>query len=142
MKEFFTFILMLLALLGFFSPTYGKVLNKGAGLTSIEVNKGKKPRAEEGLIIVNIPIELIRAELRTVLLTADSPIKELSRLDFDPIKRLVMIEGTILLPDDVLSDLSTSVAQPENLILREHRFTVTASFGSTKKLAKTRGAQR
>ena len=95
-------------------------------------------RAEEALVVVNLPIELVKRELTTILLHKDSPIKKLDRLDFDPINRLIMIEGDIVVPADIMLNLSELTGGD---IEAKHNFKTVISLPSSKMLSLTRWFQ-
>lgn len=90
---------------------------------------------EEALVAVNLPLDLVKREVTQLLLAVDSPVKEVKRLDFDPIERVAILEGVLELPADLLSDLSALAGQDS--IQHRHRFKITASFPSSRLLATT-----
>ncbi len=61
--------------------------------------------AQESLVTVNIPINIVKRELKSILTHEDSPITYVERLDFDPLNRLLVLEAKAELPGDVLQSL-------------------------------------
>lgn len=98
--------------------------------------EGNGQLAEEALVTVNIPITLVKRELKTILLSEGSPVKKIDRLEFDPMNRLLMIEGDLEVPSDIMHDLE--VLEGGNNLKQKHHFKVVLSLPSAKKLALTR----
>lgn len=91
---------------------------------------------EESLITLNLPIELIKQQMRQALLADGSPIKSLPRIEFDPMQNIVVLEGEIEIPSDILSDLQDiagSTAVPQI-----HHFRTAFKLPSARMLALTR----
>lgn len=91
--------------------------------------------AEEALVAVSLPIELVQREVRNLVLTEGSVIKELSRLDFDPIGQLMIVEGEIEIPTIVLNDFQSMAGDRD--LQQLHPFKLTLSFPSSHSLALT-----
>lgn len=91
--------------------------------------------ASEALVVVNLPIEIVKRELRGLLLMQDSPISEILRMDFDPLHRLFILEGVISLPVDLLRDLEATVGGRE--IRKSHHFKISLSFPTARLLSLT-----
>lgn len=91
---------------------------------------------EESLVTLNIPIEFVKQQLHDLLLSDSSPIKELTRLEFDPIQNIVLLEGDIEIPYDVMLDLQ-DIAGSQAVPARHH-FRVAFKLPSARMLALTR----
>ena len=100
------------------------------------VMKGDIPITEEGIVRLTLPIQIIKPKIIEALETDGTQIKKINRLDFDPIKRLVMLEGVAELPADIVFDMNDIAGAGDFPV--EHQFNLSFKLGSAKKLAKTR----
>lgn len=91
---------------------------------------------EESLVTLNLPIEFVKQQARKALLAEGSPIKSLPRLEFDPMQNLVIMEGDIEIPSDILRDLQ-DIAGSE-AVPSLHHFRVAFKLPSARVLALTR----
>lgn len=91
---------------------------------------------EESLITLNLPIELIKQQMRQALLSDGSPIKSLPRIEFDPMQNLVILEGDIEIPSDILSDLQDIAGSQAVPVM--HHFRAAFKLPSSRILALTR----
>jgi hypothetical protein len=98
-------------------------------------NNGALEEAEEAIVAVSVPIDIVKRELTTLLLDEESPIKEVSRLDFDAISRLMILEGVIEIPTDLLADLEDAAGNRR--VQHRHRFKVVLSFPTVQMLSLT-----
>lgn len=137
MKVFRLFALIMLTLLTV-QPSYTAILTDVDPYREKVRGAETGERPEEALVVVNLPIELVKRELTAILLHKDSPIKKIDRLDFDPINRLIMLEGDIVVPADIMLDL-TDLAGGD--VEARHKFKTVISLPSSKMLAMTRWFQ-
>jgi hypothetical protein len=114
------------------SPVYGRDVEPSVAFNS---TKGAVA-SEEGLVWVNIPIELLKREARKAMTAEGTQIVELARLDFDPIDRLVVMEGVAELPADIVTDMNDIAGGGE--FLARHRFNISFKLPTARKLALTR----
>lgn len=127
-KSLFLLGLMFSLILG--SSSYARVL-----MDHGDVHSQDYEGASEALVVVNFPIEIVQRQIKTLLLSDESPIKEVLRLDFDPLHRLFLFEGVIELPVDLLRDLEASVGKRE--VKKNHHFKLSLSFPSARLLSLT-----
>jgi hypothetical protein len=133
MKAFRLLAFILLTLLTV-SPSYSAILTDVDPYREKVRGAENGERPEEALVVVNLPIELVKRELSAILLHKDSPITKIDRLDFDPINRLIMLEGDIVVPADIMLDL-TDLAGGD--VEAKHKFKTVISLPSSKMLANT-----
>jgi len=96
------------------------------------------PYSEESIFNLTIPFDKDLKELIIEQLTAPgTQIKEISKLEIDPVNRLFVLEGIAVLPASVMSDLNEITGTQDSLPL-EHRFNISFKLPSTKKLSLTR----
>ena len=91
---------------------------------------------EESLVTLNLPIEFVKQQMRQALLADGSPIKSLPRIEFDPMQNLVILEGDIEIPADILRDLQ-DIAGSEAVPVMHH-FRAAFKLPSPRVLALTR----
>ncbi len=95
---------------------------------------------DEGIVTVNIPLDLMRQQVNSLLVASESNkeayIKEIHRLDMDPMQDLLMISGVALLPADIVMDMN-DIAGGGSFAM-EHQFQLSVKFPSARKLALTR----
>lgn len=91
---------------------------------------------EESLLTINLPIEFVKQQMRQALLAEGSPIKSLPRLEFDPMQNLVIMEGELEIPSDILRDLQ-DIAGSE-AVPALHHFRAAFKLPSARMLALTR----
>lgn len=93
--------------------------------------------ADESLITANIPIELIQRELRGLIVDQDSgPITALENLSFDPINRLFMLAGTVIIPADIILDMRDNLTGGHE-VRSEHQFKIVVKLPSARMLSMT-----
>lgn len=95
---------------------------------------------EEGIVKINLPMELIRSQVKKILEKGPENegafIKEIDRFDMDPMQNLLIVSGTALLPADVVFDMNNIAGGGEFAL--EHRFNISLKFPSARKLALTK----
>lgn len=127
----FTYFLTTLFMAVNFS--YGKDISESA---PYNVKSTKAIQAEEAIIMANIPIELVKREGKKALLAPGTQILELSKFDFDPINRLVILEGIAELPADIVYDMNEIAGGGS--FAPKHKFNISFKLPTAKKLALTR----
>ncbi|MCK5072740.1 MAG: hypothetical protein KAQ98_04885 [Bacteriovoracaceae bacterium] len=129
------FIIISLLFLGMFS-----VMDNALAKNVYGELKKNVPVTEEALVVVNIPLDDIRQEVKNNLIKEGSPIKKLTRFDMDPVNRLVILAGEIELPAstfDSIKEQSDGLAE----ISKSFNFNVSFKLPTAKKLAFTRYMQ-
>ncbi len=119
------------------NPTFARVVYDFTALDQFQENVIENPDiTEESLVTLNLPIELIKQQMRKALLVEGSPIKSLPRIEFDPMQNLVILEGDIEIPSDILRDLQ-DIAGSE-AVPQIHHFRAAFKLPSARMLALTR----
>ncbi|MCF8058436.1 MAG: hypothetical protein K9K67_04015 [Bacteriovoracaceae bacterium] len=118
-------------------PVYTKTINEAQ---PYNVLREERAALEEGIVKINLPIELLRIELKKALeKSPENPngfVKEIKRFDMDPMQNLLIISGTALMPADVVFDLNKIAGGGEFPV--EHEFNISVKFPTASKLALTR----
>lgn len=126
-------VLLLSTFLMAVNPVYAKDMDSGVSYNAM---KTSGVRAEEGIVILNVPIELVKREAIKALTAPGTQILSLDRFDFDPMDRLVIMEGVAELPVDILKDMNEIAGAGE--FKAKHRFNISFKLPTAKKLALTR----
>lgn len=117
-------------------PLYGRTLSEANSINPMLEEK----IYDEGIVKINIPLELIRNQFIAQLVQSESNkeayIKEIHRFDMDPMQDLLMISGVALLPADVVMDMNDIAGGGD--FAMEHQFQISVKFPSARKLALTR----
>lgn len=129
----FLWVLMVSTFLMAVNPVNARVLDPGVSHNSMKSNN---VRPEEALVVINVPIELVKREAKKALTAPGTQILSLDRLDFDPINRLVIMEGVAELPVDIVRDMNDIAGGGE--FKAKHRFNISFKLPTAKKLALTR----
>ncbi|PIQ59482.1 MAG: hypothetical protein COW00_10200 [Bdellovibrio sp. CG12_big_fil_rev_8_21_14_0_65_39_13] len=103
---------------------------------SYNVKRGDVIVSEEGLVVLNVPMDLVVRKAREILLAPGTQIVELSRFEMDPAQNLMLMEGIAELPADIITDMN-DIAGGGSFAVKHH-FKIAFKLPSSKKLAMTR----
>lgn len=122
---------ILITFLILFSPVHSRVLQEHYSYS----NNGSLHESEEAIVAVSVPLDIVKREVRTILLSEDSPIVEVHRLDFNAISRLMILEGLIEIPSDILHDMEAGTGGRS--VEHRHEFKLVLSFPTAQMLSLT-----
>lgn len=103
---------------------------------SIKYNPREEVISEEAVVRLTLPISLVKKEAIKILTAPGTQVKEVNRLDFDPIQNLVSLEVIAELPLDIVSDMN-EIAGRERAFSALHKVNLSFKLPSSKKLALT-----
>ncbi|VEN75434.1 exported hypothetical protein [Candidatus Desulfarcum epimagneticum] len=110
-----------------FSSVSGHAARRG-------VKTAENPGASEPAALLNIPARILEKEIKSLALGKGSVVKEIFRLDLDPVRRLAVVAGIIEIPAGILrggkGDSGAGASR--------HDFMAAISFPSAKMTARTR----
>lgn len=92
--------------------------------------------SEEGLVVLNVPMELVVRKAKETLLAPGTQIVELKRFEMDPAQNILFMEGIAELPADIITDMN-DIAGGGSFPVKHH-FEIAFKFPSSKKLSLTR----
>lgn len=101
-----------------------------------EVNpkKDQKDLSDEALLVANIPVEIVKREIKKILIDApQSPFQKIEHFKFDPLNRLVVVEGPAELPGNIMADLQSAAGGFE--LKRVHDLKIIFKLPSARQLA-------
>jgi len=90
--------------------------------------------------VINIPAKIIEAELKNLIASRPSAVKEISRFDMDPVRRLAVMAGVIEIPAGEIYPSENRPKDPTSsweAISKRHDFLIALSFPSAKSMAVT-----
>ncbi len=134
MKSIRNSVWTILLLLGF-STICNTQLHAAVIVDHFAFEKSGENHSEEALVVTNIPIELLKRELQTALLVDGSPLKKITRLDFDPIDRLMILNGEVEIPPAIMADFEELAGGTK--LSERHSFALSISFPSSRLLSTT-----
>jgi hypothetical protein len=95
-------------------------------------------RSEEGIIKVDLPLPIVKHEITSLLTANGSMIKEVSRFDIDPVKRVLFIDGKLIMPDSLLLTMEETAGDK---LMNEHSFSFAIGLPSPSLLSVSRYVQ-
>jgi hypothetical protein len=102
------------------------------------INEARNIYEDESIVNLTIPFDQsVKDQIIAQLTAPGTQIKEVRKLEIDPVNRLLSLEGTAVLPAYVLSDMDY-IAGGEDTLPVEHRFNISFKLPTAKKLALTR----
>lgn len=84
-------------------------------------------RSEEGIIKVDLPLPIVKEEISKLLIADGSLIKEISRFEIDPIKRILFLDGKLIMPQGMLLSMEETAGSK---LMSEHSFSFAIGFPS------------
>lgn len=95
-------------------------------------------RSEEGIIKIDLPLPIVKHEITSLLTSEGSMIKEISRFDIDPVKRVLFIDGKLIMPDSLLLTMEETAGDK---LMSEHSFSFAIGLPSPSLLSVSRYVQ-
>jgi len=95
-------------------------------------------RSEEGIVKVDLPLPIVKHEIVSLLTADDSLIKEISRFDIDPVKRVLFIDGKLIMPQSMLLSMEDTAGDK---LMAEHSFSFAIGLPSPSLLSVSRYVQ-
>tara|TARA_Y100000780_G_scaffold230526_1_gene252918 strand:- start:17105 stop:20692 length:3588 start_codon:yes stop_codon:yes gene_type:complete len=128
----FTFIGLLTIFFMAVQPSYSKVSDP-----SVTINPAQGQVTEEGLVRLTLPETLIQNILSDYLVASEEYperyLKEITRFKLDPMAKNLLIEGSALIPQDIVRDMD-EIAGGE-VFSSEQKFRLIVEFPSAQKLS-------